>query len=128
MSEFSSQVVKVFKVGQDVQLKDYTRNIDKTQVVLEVKSNGITLGTEISRFKYEEMRRKRAFVSTVELNGKYYTQGFHVFQKVLKDDIYQSMNISQNKLEWIAHENSGVVVNPDINFEIGKIWKEITVK
>lgn len=118
-----SQFKKNIEVGQEVKVKNILKNKTEKRVVIEVRTNGISTGIEISREEYENMVNNwMSSGSTKELQGKYFKTFRLDFQKA------KHMNFEENKVQFLAHEEErygGSVLIPSPDFKVGDTWLEL---
>lgn len=118
-----SQFKKNVEVGQEVKVKNILKDKTEDRVVIEVRTNGISTGVEISHEEYENMVNDwLSSGSTKELQGKYFKTFRLDFQKA------KHMNFEGNKVQFLAHEEErygGSVLIPSPDFEVGDTWLEL---
>ena len=118
-----SQFKKNVEVGQEVKVKNILKGKTENRVVIEVRTNGISTGVEISHEEYENMVNNWLSSGSVrELNGKYFKTVRLDFQKA------KHMNFEENKVQFLAHEEErygGSVLIPSPDFEVGDTWLEL---
>lgn len=118
-----SQFKKNVEVGQEVKVKNILKDKTEDRVVIEVRTNGISTGVEISHEEYENMVNDwLSSGSTKELQGKYFKTFRLDFQKA------KHMNFEGNKVQFLAYEEErygGSVLIPSPDFEVGDTWLEL---
>lgn len=118
-----SQFKKNIEVGQEVKVKNFLKDKTENRVVIEVRTNGISTGTEISREEYENLVNNwMTSGSTKELQGKCFKTFRLDFQKA------KHMNFEENKVQFLAYEEErygGSVLIPSQDFEVGETWLEL---